>query len=423
MATLRRDKRTGFWTVRIYWKGQQQQRSCCTKRRPEALRALAVVEDTLHLLKTGRLEMPVDIDPIDWIVSGGKLKAKRIKEKAKDKRFGEICDSYLEDQKQKQPTTLGGEILHIRHLKNMLTGSTSIENIDLEKLSKYRRSRSRQKHHEKFPSDATIRKELVTFRQIWVWAKQHGYVNYQCPLLDDNGRWRMAFEKPDSQQKFQTWDQITRRIERGSLSKEEARPLWRGVFLDNDQVCELLNHVQTHARHAFIYPMFAFAAYTGARRSEILRSEIEDFDFQSHQVMIRERKRRKNRRGSTRLVPLHPKLREIMETWMKNHPGGRFAIAPPQQTMLYQRKSTAVKDHVTCSQAHTHFKTTLNKSKWKVVSGFHVLRHSFGSNLVRTGKVSPDVVAKWMGHSTTEMRELYQHLFPQDGLKQISVLK
>jgi len=142
----------------------------------------------------------------------------------------------------------------------------------------------------------------------------------------------------------------------------------------------------------------------------------------AHQVIIRERKRRKNRSGSTRLVPLHPKLCEIIETWLKDHPGGRFTIAPPR-VMLRRRKSTPAKDHVTCGQAHTHFKMTLKKSKWETLSGFHVLRHSFGSNLVRTGKVSPDVVAKWMGHTTTEMRELYQHLFPQDGLKQISVLR
>jgi integrase len=28
--------------------------------------------------------------------------------------------------------------------------------------------------------------------------------------------------------------------------------------------------------------MFAFAAYTGARRSEILRSQVDDFDFEGN---------------------------------------------------------------------------------------------------------------------------------------------
>ena len=45
------------------------------------------------------------------------------------------------------------------------------------------------------------------------------------------------------------------------------------------------------AQHPFIYPMFVFAAHTGARRSEILRSQVDDFDFQSRTVQIREKKR------------------------------------------------------------------------------------------------------------------------------------
>jgi len=89
--------------------------------------------------------------------------------------------------------------------------------------------------------------------------------------------------------------------------------------------------------------------------------------------------------------------------------------------MSRRKKALTPADRLTPSQAHHHFEVTLRNSKWKVVPGFHVLRHSFGSNLIRLGTVSSDVVAKWMGHSTMEMWELYQHLFPQDGVEQISV--
>ena len=90
--------------------------------------------------------------------------------------------------------------------------------------------------------------------------------------------------------------------------------------------------------------------------------------------------------------------------------------------MPYRKPLTEFRG-LTESQGTDHFKRTLRDSKWSVVAGFHVLRHSFGSNLIRTGKVSSDVVARWMGHTTMEMRELYQHLFPQDGLGYISVLE
>lgn len=72
--------------------------------------------------------------------------------------------------------------------------------------------------------------------------------------------------------------------------------------------------------------------------------------------------------------------------------------------------------------ASRYFRSAGKHSKWDVLSGFHVLRHSFGSNLARTGAVASSTIGAWMGHSTAEMRELYQHLFPQDGIQQICCL-
>ena len=420
MATLRHDRRTGNWQIRLYWNGGQQERSCNTKKRSKALRTLAVVEDTIELLKSGRLTMPDDVEPISWIVSGGKVQKKPgTNGRAKDNRFGKICDGYLEDQQQKQETTLCGERIHIGHLKKLLWSATAIDTIDLDTLKHYRRRRSGQSHHGKPISDATIKKELVTFRQIWMWAKQNGYVKSECPLIDDRGRWAIPFKKPNTREKFKTWAEIEREIGRGGLSDEQVRTLWEGLYLDHDQVSELLEYVAEHAAYEFIYPMFAFAAYTGARRSEILRSRIDDVDFDFDQTTIRERKRRKDRSETTRVVPLHPNLRSVMERWFATHPGGRFTIECPKQ--MPRKKARTDWTGVSRNQAQHHFESTLRNSKWSIVAGFHVLRHSFGSNLIRSD-VSSDLVAKWMGHTTMVMRELYQHVFRQDGVGQISRL-
>jgi len=425
MATLRLDKRTGCWTVRFYWNGKQVQRSCATKRRAEANRTLAAVEDTIHLVKTGRLTIPGGLAPSkepDWIVSGSKVKPKPERNgKPKDNRFGKVCDAYLEEQQQKQGTTIATETIHIRHLKRILKAKTLIENIDLDVLKKYRRRRAGEKFRGKPISDATIKKELVTFRQIWTWAKQNDYVSTLCPLLGDGHRWKIQFEKKNAREKFKTWDQIERQINRGGLTADQIKELWEGLYLDQGQVCELLEHVKRYAAHSFINPMFAFAAYTGCRRSEILRSQIDDFDFDANLVTIRERKRRKDRSGSTREVPIHPKLKTVIVEWFANHPGGNFTIVPPEN-MRRRKHVLGPANRLTPKQAHYYFDTALRGSKWSVLPGFHVLRHSFGSNLIRSGTVSSDVAAKWMGHTTMEMRDLYQHVFPQDGAEQISVL-
>ena len=197
MATLRLDKRTGFWTVRFYWNGKQVQRTCATKRRGEANRTLAAVEDTIHLLKTGRLTIPEIVTPSrqgDWIVSGGQINTKPGRNgKPKGPRFGNVCDQYLKEQPQKHESTIYCETVHIRHLKRLLRASKLIDQIDIDSLKEYRRRRSLERHHDKLIGDATIKKELVTFRQIWGWAIQSNFVEDRCPLLDHESRWKIRF--------------------------------------------------------------------------------------------------------------------------------------------------------------------------------------------------------------------------------------
>jgi integrase len=420
MAYLRRDVRTGHWCVGFRYHGQEFHRSCRTNRKPIALRIQATVEETIDMLESGRLIMPETVDPAFWILSGGKANGKK-KERKQRIQFGPLCDAYTIDQRQKAESTRYAEGIHISHLKRLLGVKTQICRIDLQKLKRYSEKRSFEKYRGKAISSATIRKELTTFRQIWVWAQRHGHVDTGCPLLGPGRGWELKLPKPVEHTKFQTWAQIERRINRGGLTPAEIRDLWAGLYLDEDQIGELLAFVKKQAPYPFIYPMYAFAAYTGARRSEVLRSRVDDIEFDMDQVMIRERKRRQHLAESCRFVPLHPRLRSILREWFELHPDGQYTIVCSAQ--MPRRKPTDGPRRLTMSQATHHFKHTLRSSKWNVIGGFHVLRHSFGSNLVRSGKVPSDVVARWMGHTTEEMKQLYQHLFPQDGLAQISVLR
>lgn len=51
-------------------------------------------------------------------------------------------------------------------------------------------------------------------------------------------------------------------------------------------------------------------------------------------------------------------------------------------------------------------------SKWSVLRGYHVMRHSFASNLAAAG-TDQRVIDELMGHTTEEMRKRYRHLFPE----------
>ncbi len=421
MASLHEDERTGNWIIMFRWGGQQYRRSCETANKGSAGSIKARVEDTIRLLKLGRIEVPKGADPGVWIMSDGKLTAKPKAKGGQLRRLGAICDAYLADQIAKADNTVACEGIHVRHLKRVMGESTMLDTVTLNVIQGYVTARSRTKRRGTPLSGKTIRKELATFRQVWDWARQRQYVASDCPIYREGRKWAVIIPKPKEREKFQTWAQIERRIARGGLTPEQKKALWDSLFLDEKQVAELMKYVKERARYPFIHPMFVFAAYTGARRGEIRHSQVDDFDFRLKQVKLRERKRKKNMAETFRFVPLHPRLAETMREWFANHPGGPYAITAPLK--MPKRKERAAFSEMTPKEAHHHFKFTLEGSKWQVLRGFHVLRHSFGSNLARSGKVPRDTIAKWMGHSTEEMKDLYQHLFPQDGQSQIETLK
>ena len=205
-------------------------------------------------------------------------------------------------------------------------------------------------------------------------------------------------------------DEIKRILDRGGVKADQEKELWDSLFLTKDETQLVLEYVRTTARHPFIYPMFVFAAHTGARRSEILRSQIDDLDFSSRTVLIREKKKSRSKAVTYRRVPMTELLCSTMTDWFARHPGGQYTICEGLATPGGKTRTEFVS--LTLSEAHCHFKRTLKGSKWDKIKGFHTFRHSFASNLA-AGAIDQRIIDEWMGHQTEEMRRRYRHLFPE----------
>ena len=136
---------------------------------------------------------------------------------------------------------------------------------------------------------------------------------------------------------------------------------------------ELLEHVRGQATKPFVYPMVVFAAHTGSRRSEMLRSKIRDVDFDSAKITIREKKR-DHSRSTTRRVPMSPVLRRVLNAWLHEPPGGPSLFCDGTAG-----DGLSVPAEITHDVVHDHFKRTLAASKWSKMRGWHCLRHSFAS--------------------------------------------
>jgi integrase len=281
-------------------------------------------------------------------------------------------------------------------------------------------------------SAATIRKELVTLRTVWNWAETMAMVE---------GRFRqkgLRYPKSDEKPPFRTIDEIKRRIAAGRLTAGQAEELWECLYLRSPEITDLLAHAKEHAAHPWIYPMICMAAHTGARRSELIRMELTDVDLEGGSVTIREKKRFRGKR-STRQAPLTPPLQDALRAWLAVHPGGNvlFCHAGAVARSKKRRRTTGhqsgrgraktlagrlatVRERperssigpLTPKECHDHFRRTLRGTKWCVVRGLHVLRHSFISCLAAAG-VDQRIIDDIVGHCSEEMRRRYRHLTPE----------
>ena len=127
----------------------------------------------------------------------------------------------------------------------------------------------------------------------------------------------LRYPKQDEKPAFATRAEIERQIAAGG----DPAVFWDCLYLQANEVKELLAYVERHALHPWVYPAVCFAAHTGARRSEIIRAHVADVDLDGNTVLIREKKRRQGQR-TTRRVPLTPFLKKMLRKWLAVHPGG-----------------------------------------------------------------------------------------------------
>ncbi|NQU21260.1 MAG: site-specific integrase [Candidatus Nealsonbacteria bacterium] len=410
MASLECDPANGIYRLRWRFAGRRYRRSLFTTDRGVAEAAKARVEETLRLIKQGFLAVPARATHDDagvFILSGGRVtgETKLVPGIALTK----VCDEYFEaiPKGAKAQSSINTERTHTRHLMRLLKPNATIRSIGAAEVQHYVNCRLSEPGQRGKPvQPTTVSKELQTFKQLWAFAGSRQYAEGDCPVG------HVFVPKSAAKPPLLTWNEIEAVIRQSQHSEEEERQLWDCLFLRGKEILGLLAHVAKNALQPFVYPMFAIAAFTGARRSEIIRSKRADFNFERGLVMIREKKRDQSKSESFRHVKVHRLLQPIMEDWFERHPGGPYTIAVPPD-MVRSRAKSPHPESVSKDQAKDHFERVLKGSKWQVVRGFHVFRHSFASNLAMRG-VSQSIIDQWMGHQTEEMRRRYRHLFPEE---------
>lgn len=411
MASLQIET-TGVYHIVFRFQGRRFKRSLETKIETVALARREEVDETIQLLKSRRIAVPENVPAEAFILAGGRVDAiKPEKGKAAtdvspasltlqglfDQFFDSLPDENLE------ANTLRTMHTHKAHFLRLIKPRFPAEKLTGHELQKYVNARS--KEHTQYPcrsgsdsrrkvSATTIKKEIATLGTVWRWAAN-------IPILEGNFPSRgLRFPKTEDKPSFQTFAEITQQIQAQSLTAAMAAELWECLYLQKDEIDDLLSGVQARDDlPIYIYPMIAAAAYTGARRSELLRVQVVDVNFANQMLTLREKKRVRGRR-SVRQVPMSSKLVAILKEHIAIHPGC---------TSLFCTEDAKT---ITTNMAQNAFRFALSKSKWSAVRGWHTLRHSFISNLA-CDAIDQRLIDEFVGHTTEEMRRRYRHLFPE----------
>lgn len=399
--------------------------------RDEAEAFRGSTELLLLRLKQKLLTIPPGVHITDFVLHGGKVPEPVVASPGKT-TFAELKKQYLDTHQNgaMEANSLRTIELQLGQFGQTLGEKFVMQELALADLQRHVNRRREKKYRGKKLSPVTLKKEMASLRAAWNWASHMGLVKGVFPSRG------LVYPKTDEQPPFMTCAEIKRKIIK-CMSEAEKTELWDCLYLTHAEIEELLKFVKEHAAHGWVYPMFCFAAHTGARRSEMLRVLAADVDFEAMTVLLREKKRSRKQR-TTRRVPLTPLLAEVLKEWLAEHPGGPFLFCHADEVFRSNKRSRTTghqwgkqrskslkgrlatvklradrpaQGPLTKDEVHDHFKRTLANSKWSMVAGGHCFRHSFISVCASKG-VDQRLIDEWVGHQTEEQRKRYRHLLP-----------
>jgi integrase len=401
VASIHKNEESGRWYVRFRWGARNVQRSLGTDSLRKAQSLLGRIRLTLDSVQHGLIEAPETGDPIDFLLSGGTRKETLETQQRRSLTIKELLKRYADDlpKDSKAATTLVTEAVHHKHLIAGFGARTIVQEVSLATLQAYVTKRAATG-----VAGATIRKEVASLRVAWNYAVAANLIPDRS--LPVRGlRYPRLSEKPP----FRTAAEIRTIIERNKLTDDEADTLWDSLFLDLDEVRTLVTWVEEHSPHPWFSVAVSVAAWTGCRRSELCRIEVGDVDLSSDVLTVRERKRDTSRKETTRQVQIGPTLKRVLKAHIDSGESKRW---------LLEFKGGQTNPE----QLRDQWRRLREGSPWEMVTGFHVLRHSFISNCAARG-VPQAVIDSFAGHQTDEQRRRYRHLFPSERKRAIEALE
>lgn len=429
MAYLEGKPRTNGWVIRIKELGLDGSYQTRQLNRGKANAILVDIQSRVNRLK--RKEVPEADDwtkgqMAEWIRFG---KVSSMADTSRIKSLKPAIDRYLKNRTEcgRAVKTVDGYRYELATALDYF-GDIPIIAIRAARLQEWANELSRQRVKSRIGkrdvlSSQTIQKRLDRLKGVL--AELHSFgdlVNDPTPMFSVvsvpvvETKWDILHLEED-------WDTLASRRERlKSLGLPGDDPkAWGQVYFSAEETAELLSLMEDKLGHSEkaddrrLFGATVFTAYTAARRSELVRVKRSDLDFEANSVMLRIRKGRRDQSWVPHRVPLHEQLREFLLAYIESLPADRECIFAENDVHLvngvFDDRNTGTKSN----RLGKLMRDALADTDFKMVSGFHIHRHTLSSMLASLHDVR--TVMNIIGHKTERISLRYQHADRDEKLR------
>jgi integrase len=305
------------------------------------------------------------------------------------------------------------------HLKNAADhfGDIKLENITRRMIQEWGTKQAKTvitsgKHIGELTSHASVQKRLAALKRLLKWLKSY----HEIP--DDYSEAFEGIELPIQESKWDILDWQTLAERRETLEKQglpdDRREAFEKVYFNHDELARLIAVAEEKlfldgtpaSRRLFV--ALCFAAYTSARRSELVRVTRKDVNLEDGTVRLRLKKGRGQKAYKFHIFPLHDDLKELLAIHLEELPTNQLSLFASNDAHIVGDKFEEKEERSKAEALGDALKEALAETEFRLCSGWHIHRHSFISMLAEN-KVGIEQAKSLVGHSTSAIHLRYRH--------------
>jgi len=406
-------KRGRFFSVQFWWDGKQYIKPLRLEDETEAERVKGSVEAAIEGLKRGRfpkasrlLADGYDIRDIifpsqktghllDGDVSaddGNPLTVPQLKD-----AYGQHLQNHVAYGTRRRTLSKLGHVVE-------LFGDRRVTTLDADALDEYITHRMKAK-----VKPLTINGELSSIRAMLNWA-------VETKRISDSPVAKYPMVKTDEPDPFLFKKDIERIIANEKLSAKKAAKLSRERMILAPEDIDRLIQLARKKAPDLVLPLMLVST-TGMRRSELVKLLKSDFDPDLGRLLVRSGKGSWTKK-TKRTVDVHESVLSLLRAHHRSLAERQsllFPIFDIPNSKRSKKSEVPIEDR-RADRASRLLDDLLDASDFKLLGGWHSLRHSFITICVWKG-YSFEQISQWSGHIHPDTQKRYTHYYGEASKK------